>query len=443
MTIKQIFKNKEKQKKIKFFGWIITNRGNKKVRFLTINDGSCFKNIQVVVKDQKIEKISSYKIGSSIFIEGLVQLTPNSQQELEIIPNKIKLLKNIDEDYPLQKQKMSKEYLRQIPHMRHKTNLFRSIMRVRSTLFQEIHNFFAKEGFLNISSPIITSNDGEGAGEAFLVEDESKSNFFNKKATLGVTGQLHAESYANGFGKVYAFGPTFRAENSNTKKHAAEFWMLEPEMEFYGMEDAVKFIDKFLKEIIKNIIKKHPDEFEFFNQKIDKKLNLKINKFLKKGIQKINYSDAIIELQKHKNKFKEKNIKFGMDLSTEHEKFIASEIFDGPVAVVNYPKEIKAFYMKQNDDKKTVAAFDVLVPGVGELVGGSERECDYNKLLNRIKELNIPQKDIQWYLNLRRWGHTKSTGLGLGFERLLMYITGIDNIRDSIPFPRTPQNLKM
>ena len=443
MFIREIL-NKTKKENVKFCGWIITNRGNNKIRFLTIDDGSCFENIQVVIKNQDALALDSARIGAAVLVEGFTRLTPKNKQKLEVVSKKITLLKNTDEDFPLQKQKMSKEYLRQIPHMRHRTNLFKAIMRVRSTLLIEIHKFFEKEGFLNVSTPIITSNDGEGAGETFIVKDTSKSGeFFDKKATLCVTGQLQAESYANGFGNVYAFGPTFRAENSNTKKHAAEFWMLEPEMAFTGIKKGIQIADKLLKTIIKKTIKKHPEEFSFFKEKIDKNLILKLNKFLNKKIQITTYSEVIAELQKNKDKFEEKNIKFGIDLASEHEKFISSEIFNGPVAVINYPKDIKAFYMKQNEDKKTVAAFDILVPGIGELLGGSERECDYKKLVTRLKEMNISQEEMQWYLDLRRWGQHQSTGFGLGFERLIMYVTGIENIRDSIPYPRTPQNLKM
>ena len=443
MFIREIL-NKTKKENVKFYGWIITNRGNNKIRFLTVDDGSCFENIQVVIKNKDALALDSARIGAAVLVEGFTRLTPKNKQKLEIVSKKITLLKNTDEDFPLQKQKMTKEYLRKIPHMRHHTNLFKAIMRVRSTLFIEIHKFFEKEGFLNVSTPIITSNDGEGAGETFIVKDTSKSgDFFDKKATLCVTGQLQAESYANGFGNVYAFGPTFRAENSNTKKHAAEFWMLEPEMAFTGIKKGIQIADKLLKTIIKETIKKHPEEFNFFKEKIDKNLVLKLNKFLNKKIQMTTYSDVIVELQKNKDKFEEKNIKFGIDLASEHEKFISSEIFNGPVAVINYPKNIKAFYMKQNEDKKTVAAFDILVPEIGELLGGSERECDYKKLVARLKEMNIPQEEMQWYLDLRRWGQHQSTGFGLGFERLVMYVTGIENIRDSIPYPRTPQNLKM
>ena len=440
MTIKDIYETKKEQQ-IEVKGWLISNRGNNKVRFITINDGSTFKNLQIVVKDQA-EEMDKARIGSAIKVVGDVVLTPEGKQELELKAQEIIVLKNTDEDYPLQKQGMSREFLREIPHLRHRTNLFRAVMRVRSTLTQEIHKFFEDRNFLNVASPIITSNDGEGAGEAFVVDDEEKDLFFGKKATLGVTGQLHAEAYANGFGNVYTFAPTFRAEKSHTQKHAAEFWMVEPEMAFTSMDGGIELADDMLKQIIKNTLNKHPEEFEFFEKYVDENLKERLSKFLDQGVQKIDYREAISKLQEVKDIFEEQNIEFGIDLATEHEKYIANELFGGPVAVVNYPKAIKAFYMKQNEDD-TVSAFDILVPGIGELVGGSERETNYDKILERTKELGIDQDDIQWYLDLRRFGQAQSTGFGLGFERLVMYVTGVENIRDSIPFPRTPNNLKM
>lgn len=441
MKIKEIFKLKQEEK-ITTEGWILFNRGNNKIRFITINDGSIFQNLQLVLKGENAEKTDQLRIGSAISIEGNIKLTPEAKQPLEVIVDKLINFKNVDEDFPLQKQGMSMEVLREIPHLRHRTNLMRAVMRIRSTLLLEIHKFFDSKGFLNVASPIITGNDGEGAGEAFIIDSE-EGNFFGKKATLGVTGQLQAESYSNGFGDVYTFAPTFRAENSHTQKHAAEFWMVEPEMAFKDKKHAINIADELLKNVIKNTLKKHPEEFNFFEKFIDKELKEKLNNFIQTGVQKINYEDAINKLIEVKDRFDEKNIYFGLDLATEHEKYLAEELFKGPVAVVNYPKEIKAFYMKINEDNKTVGAFDILVPGIGELVGGSERECDYNKLLSRVKELNINQKDIQWYLDLRRYGHSQSVGFGLGFERLIMYVTGIENIRDTIPFPRTPNNMKM
>lgn len=442
MTIKEIFENK-KEEECNVNGWVLSNRGNNKVRFITINDGSCFESLQLVLKGEQAESMDSARIGSSILATGSVKLTPQGNQELEIAIDKVRMLKNTDEDFPLQKQGMSREVLREIPHLRHRTNLFRAVMRIRSTLSQEIHAFFSERNFLNVSSPIITSNDGEGAGESFVVDDESKEMFFGKRATLGVTGQLHAESYANGFGDVYTFAPTFRAEQSHTQKHASEFWMVEPEMAFKGMDDGIKLSDDLLKSVIKNTINKHDKEFSFLEEFVESGLKNKLKNFLDTGIQKIDYSLAIKKLIEVKHLFEEQNIEFGMDLATEHEKYIANNLFKGPVAVVNYPKEIKAFYMKQNNDNKTVAAFDVLVPGIGELVGGSERECDYTKLVKRVNELGMDQSDLQWYLDLRRFGQLQSTGFGLGFERLVMYVTGIENIRDAIPYPRTPNNLKM
>ena len=441
MTIKQIFDKKQEQE-VTLKGWVISNRGNNNIRFITINDGSSFNNIQVVLKEQA-EEMDPVRLGAAIEVTGMIKLTPEGKQPLELISKKTTLLKNTDEDFPLQKNGMSKEVLRDIPHLRHRTNLFRAVMRVRSTLTLEIHNFFAEKGFLNVAAPIITSNDGEGAGEAFVVDDESKEQFFGRKATLGVTGQLHAESYANGFGDVYTFAPTFRAEQSHTQKHAAEFWMIEPEMAFAGIDDGIQLADDLLKQVIKRTLDKHKEEFDFFEEFVNKDVRTRLNDFLSKGVQKITYTEAIAKLQEVKDIFEEQNIEFGLDLATEHEKYIASQLFDGPVAVTNYPKDIKAFYMKQNDDGKTVAAFDILVPGIGELVGGSERETNYDKIVERVNQMGIDQEDLQWYLDLRRFGQAQSTGFGLGFERLVMYVTGVENIRDAIPYPRTPKNLKM
>ena len=441
MLIKKIFENK-REEDVVVAGWVVSIRGNDNVRFVVVNDGSSFENIQIVLKGEKAKVTSNLRIGAALKVSGVVQLTPKEKQPLEIQANDFTILKTTDLDFPLQKQKMSPEILREIPHLRHRTNLLRAVMRVRSTLFQEIHNFFSDKNFLYFSSPIITSNDGEGAGETFFV-DSPKQNFFNTKAKLAVTGQLQAESYANGFGNVYAFGPTFRAENSNTQKHASEFWMLEPEMAFTSKDEIIGFADILLKTIIKKVIDKLPHEFDYFEKSVEKNIRQKLLNICAKKIQKITYSKAIEILKKEKHRFEHKDIKFGTDLTTEHEKYIAEEIFKGPVAIVDYPKTIKAFYMKQNSDGKTVAAFDILFPGIGEIVGGSERECDYQKIKARVQELGINVKELEWYLDLRRFGHYQSSGFGLGFERLIMYVTGIKNIRDTIPFPRTPNNLKM
>ena len=441
MSIKQLLKNK-KEGQTQLNGWVVSNRGNNKIRFITVNDGSTFESVQVVLKDEA-EKFDGLRIGSSINVVGEVKLTPGSKQELEIVSKTTTLLAMAEESYPLQKQGMSREVLRELPHVRHRTNLFRAVMRLRSTLSHEIHSFFSAKDFLLVAAPIITSNDGEGAGEAFVVDDENKEMFFNKKATLGVTGQLHAESYAIGFGSVYTFAPTFRAEKSHTQRHAAEFWMIEPEVAFMDMAGGVKLADEMIKQVIKNTMTKHPKEFEFLDKFVEKGLVDKLTSLVESGIKTIDYKDAIAVLEKQKSKFKNQKIEFGIDLATEHERYLAEVYAKGPIAVVNYPKEIKAFYMHQNDDGKTVAAFDVLVPGIGELVGGSQREVNLEKLESRIKEIGIDKEELQWYLDLRKFGDSGSTGFGLGFERLVMYVTGVDNIRDAIPFPRTPKNLKM
>ena len=444
-TIKEILKKYEDKKEITIRGWITSNRGNTKIRFISLNDGSTISNIQIVLSQNNfdLEEISKWKIGSALEIKGIYKLTPQAQQPCEIEALEAKNIGPTDDSFPIQKQEINLETLREIPHVRHRTNIFRAVMLIRSTLAKEIHNFFDSEGFMYFHSPIITSNDGEGAGEGFIVDDENKEPFFNRKATLAVTGQLHGESYAIGFNKIYTFGPTFRAEKSNTKRHAAEFWMIEPEVAFYDLKDIISLADRMLKYVISNTIKKHPEEFKFLDEKSEGKLLKNLNKFLDNKMKVMDYSEAIDILAKVKDRFEEKDIKFGLDLATEHEKYLADEVCGGPVAVINYPKEFKAFYMYLNDDNKTVAAFDLLVPGVGELIGGSQREVDINKLKERMKYYNISIEEMQWYLDLRKFGDAGSAGFGLGFERLVMYVTGIENIRDSIPYPRTFGSLKM
>lgn len=446
MNIKQLLKTAKKhnEQTVEIKGWVTNLRGNAKIKFLEINDGTTLENLQLVFKNDKeiIDKIETLSLGAAIQVKGVFVHTPEAKQKGELIGSKLEILAHSDSDFPIQNQEMSTEYLRSIPHIRHRTKLFRAVMRIRSTLAFEIHEYFRKHDFLYLSSPIITSNDGEGAGEAFVVDNEEK-DFFNKKATLGVTGQLHAESYALGFQKVYTFAPTFRAEKSNTKKHAAEFWMIEPEVSFYKLKDIINLGDSLLKTVIKNTIKKHPVEFEYFQKNIDKNLVKKLKQFYNNKLTTLEYRQAIEILKKNKAKFENQDIEFGTDLKTEHERFLAEEVVKGPVAIINYPKDIKAFYMHQNEDGQTVAAFDLLVPGIGELIGGSQREVRYERLLQRLKELNMEQEDLQWYLDLRKFGNFSSAGFGLGFERLIMYVTGIENIRDSIPFPRTNKNLMM
>ncbi|RMX35254.1 asparagine--tRNA ligase [Mycoplasmopsis fermentans] len=447
--IKSLFeKSKEfKNKTLEIKAWVTSNRGNKKIRFISINDGSTVQSLQVTCKGEKFDfdKLDQIHLGAAVEVKGIVALTPKAQQPLELVATKVKLLRDADLDFPIQKQGINLETLRDIPHVRHRTNLLRATMLIRSTLAKEVHKYFDEHGYLYFNAPIITSNDGEGAGETFVVNDEnSKDPFFGtRKATLGVTGQLHAESYAIGFKKVYTFAPTFRAEHSNTKKHAAEFWMIEPEVAFYELKDAIKLADDMLKSVIKNTIKKHPAEFKFLNETVDKGLLERLNHFLKTKLSVIDYRDAIKELAKVKDQFENQDIEFGLDLATEHERYISEKIFNGPVAVINFPKSFKAFYMQQNDDNETVAAFDLLVPGIGELIGGSQREVRYDKLLQRALEVGISQEELQWYLDLRRFGDSGSSGFGVGFERLVMYVTGVDNIRDVIPYPRTSGNIKM
>lgn len=447
LTIKKIILESQNfdKKEFSINGWLNTNRGNLNIKFIAINDGSTVANLQVVLKKDKInlQEVDKARLGAAVFVRGFLKYTPDAPQPIELHAEEFQILKNSDEDFPIQKNEISMEALREYPHLRHRTAILKSVMLIRSTLASELHRFFQKENYVYVSAPIITSNDGEGAGEAFNVTTD-EGNFFGKeKAKLGVTGQLHAESYAIGLQKVYTFAPTFRAENSHTKKHAAEFWMVEPEVAFWQLQDIVKMSDKMLKEVIANTLETNKLEFDLLEEKVDPNLRKKIKLFLDNELSVINYTDAIEQLQKVKNKFVEQNIKFGLDLATEHERYLAEEFFKGPVAVINYPKAFKAFYMHQNDDGKTVAAFDLLVPGIGELIGGSQREVRYEKLLERITELGIDREELQWYLDLRRFGDSGSSGFGLGFERLVMYVTGIDNIRDTIPFPRTTNNLKM
>ncbi|AWX42529.1 lysyl-tRNA synthetase [Metamycoplasma cloacale] len=448
MTIKYLYTHTDKlqdQQQFEFKGWVSSNRGNDKIRFITLNDGSTVSNLQVVIKGDDIAKfnIDQINLGSSVIINGTLLLTPKNPQPFELLATDVKLLNTTDEDFPIQKKETTLDFLREIPHLRHRTNLIKTIMLIRNSLSFEIHKYFQEHDFINIAAPIITSNDGEGAGETLVVDDENEEMFFKQKAFLGVTGQLHAEAMAAGLKRVYTFAPTFRAENSHTSRHLAEFWMIEPEVAFFNLPDIIELADDLLKTAIKNTMEKHPDEMKFLNALSDNTLIEKLNKFIKTKLTIMNYGDAVEELKKHTDEFEEKNLYFGVDLASEHEKYLSEKIVNGPVAVINYPKDIKAFYMHQNDDGKTVAAFDLLVPGIGELIGGSQREARYNQLLNRMQELHIPVDPLQWYLDLRRYGYAPSSGFGIGFERLVMYVTGMNNIRDVIPFPRVAGMVKM
>lgn len=445
IIFKKIMETCQDNEEIEVKGWISSNRGNNKIRFINLNDGSTIDNLQIVLSNEQfdLEEVAKWKIGSAIIVKGRFKLTPQALQPYEIKANKAQNIAVTDDDYPIQRQEINLETLREIPHVRHRTNYLRSIMLIRSTLAQEIHNFFAQKDFIYVHTPIITSNDGEGAGEQFIVDDENKEPFFSKKATLAVTGQLHGEAYATGFSKIYTFGPTFRAEKSNTKRHAAEFWMIEPEVAFYNLEQIIQLANDLLKSVIQNTIKKHPKEFQFLDEKSNHVLMKQLNHFLNSKLQIIEYQTAIEILKKADVKFEDNNIHFGLDLATEHEKYLTDIYFKAPVAIINYPKEFKAFYMYLNDDDKTVAAFDLLVPGVGELIGGSQREANPKKLIERMKYYNISEHDMKWYLDLRKFGDAGSSGFGIGFERLVMYVTGVENIKDAIPFPRTFGNLKM
>ena len=429
-------------------GWVRSHRNNGSVGFIEFNDGSYFKNIQLVYdKDNKdFEKISKVKYGSSIQVKGKVKLTPEMKQPFEIHVDSVVLLGDCAEDYPLQKKKHSFEFLRDIAYLRPRANTFNAVYRVRNALAFAIHKFFQERGFMYVHTPIITANDAEGAGQVFHVVSDFKhpNDFFNSSACLTVSGQLHVESFALAFRDVYTFGPTFRAENSNTNRHASEFWMIEPEIAFADLEDDMDLIERFLKYIIKYVLDNCKDEMQFFDNFIDKGVIEKLNKVINANFVRMEYTEAIELLKKaveSGHKFENNNIYWGMDLNSEHERYVTESIVKGPVFLINYPKEIKAFYMKVNPDNKTVAACDLLVPKEGEIVGGSQREEDFAKLEAKMKEIGN-DKGLEWYLNLRKYGGCIHSGFGLGFDRLLMYITGMQNIRDVQPFPRTPGSLK-
>lgn len=415
-----------------------------------MNDGSCYKNCQVVYEKSKIKEfddVTRYLTGCSVSIKGTYVKTPDAKQPFEIKMEEIELLGDVSSDYVLQKKQHSLEFLRGIQHLRPRTNTFSAVFRIRSLLCFAIHEFLQKNGFLYVTPPIITANDAEGAGETFTVttleDNKYEEDFFGKKASLTVSGQLHIEPFIFAFDKVYSFGPTFRAENSNTTTHASEFWMIEPEIAFADLEIDMEWMSKLIKYCIKYILENAKDEMEFLNKFIDKEHNLieKLNNIVNSEFKKLTYTEAISYLEKANKKF-EFPVSWGEDLKTEHERYICEEIVKGPVFITDYPKDIKAFYMRLNDDKKTVAACDLLVPGVGEIIGGSQREEREENLLNRIKELNIPLESLNWYMDLRKYGSVVHSGFGVGLERLLMYITSVENIRDVIPYARTPKNLK-
>ena len=457
IEIKQLYRNKEQyiDKTVKVAGWIRTSRMSKNFGFIELNDGSFFKNMQIVI-DEKIEnfkEIGKLPISTSLLIEGTLVATQNAKQPVEIQATKIVVEGESDNSYPLQKKRHTVEYLRTIAHLRPRSNLFSAAFRVRSVAAYAIHKFFQDRNFVYAHSPIITGSDCEGAGEMFRLttldlndvpktEDgkvDYSQDFFGKEANLTVSGQLNAEIMALAFRNVYTFGPTFRAENSYTGRHASEFWMIEPEIAFADLEDNMELAEDMIKYIINYVLENCPEEMEFFNSFVDKGLLERLHKIVNSEFTRITYTKAIELLLESGQKF-EYPVEWGCDLQTEHERYITEQIFNAPVFVTDYPKEIKAFYMRMNEDGKTVRAMDLLVPGVGEIIGGSQREERYDLLMDRIKECGLNEEDYWWYLELRKYGTATHSGFGLGFERIIMYLTGISNIRDVIPFPRTPKN---
>lgn len=449
MLVKKIKEKADQMdgQQVKVQGWVRTNRKSKNVAFLELNDGSCFSNLQVVYTPQMegFEEASKITTGSAIEVEGRIVLTPESKQPLELQAEKITVLGMADHDYPLQKKRASFEYMREIPHIRPRANTYYAMFRLRSHLAMAIHRFFQDRGFVYVHTPELTGNDAEGAGQVFTVttRDDQKweEDFFGKHAQLTVSGQLHVEPFAQTFRNVYTFGPTFRAENSNTTRHAAEFWMIEPEMAFADLSDNMDVIEEMVKYCINYVLEHAPEEMAFFEKQIDHDCINRIKAVAASEFKRMPYTEAIAELEKAKGQFENNNIYWGMDLESEHERYICEKLVNGPVFLTDYPKDIKAFYMKQNEDGKTVAACDLLVPYVGELVGGSQREENYDKLKARMDELGMEESTLQWYLDLRRWGGCVHSGFGLGFDRMLMYLSGVQNIRDVQPYPRTPRNM--
>ena len=434
-------------------GWVKTLRDSKSLGFIELNDGSCFRNLQIVFEEAKLcnfKEVCKFGVGSALQIVGDLVLTPQAKQPLELHATSIVLEGASPSHYPLQKKRHTLEYLRTIAHLRPRTNTLAAVFRVRSVAAYAIHQFFQERGFVYVHTPLITASDCEGAGEMFHVTSLDLENpprtpegkvdyskdFFGKHTSLTVSGQLEGECMAMAFGKIYTFGPTFRAERSNTARHAAEFWMIEPEIAFADLQDDMELARDMIQFVLRQVLDKCPDDMKFFNQFYDKGLIARLETLASAEFRQVTYTEAIRLLEPHKDQF-QYPVYWGCDLQTEHERYLTEQIFGGPVFVTDYPKEIKAFYMRLNDDGKTVAAVDLLVPGVGEIIGGSQREERLEVLESRIAELGLDAESYQWYLDLRRYGGTQHAGFGLGFERLIMYMTGISNIRDVLPFPRT------
>ena len=460
-TVKSIYRNTAAyaNKEVTLGGWIRTMRVSKNFGFIELNDGSFFKNIQIVFEAERLknyEEISKQNVGAALIIKGLLVETPEAKQPFEVKATQIDVEGTSTPDYPLQKKRHSVEFLREIAYLRPRTNLFSATFRVRSLIAFAIHKFFQERGFVYVHTPLITGSDCEGAGEMFQVTtldlmnppktDDGKidyaKDFFGKPTNLTVSGQLNGETFAMAFRDIYTFGPTFRAENSNTTRHAAEFWMIEPEIAFADLTDNMRLAEDMIKYIIAYVLENAPEEMNFFNQFVDKGLLERLHHVMTSDFAHVTYTDAVALLEKHNDKFDYK-VFWGCDLQTEHERYLTEQIFKRPVFVTDYPKEIKAFYMKLNPDGKTVAAMDCLVPGIGEIIGGSQREDDYDKLLTRMNELGLNPADYKFYLDLRKYGTARHAGFGLGFERCVMYLTGISNIRDVLPFPRTVNNCEL
>lgn len=456
VLIYDLFKNylELKEQEVLIRGWVRTNRDQKTFGFLMVNDGTFFDSLQVVYEDGTIglEEARKFRAGTSVEVKGKIVLTPDLAQPFEIHATEIIMLGDCPIDYPIQPKRHTREFLREHANLRVRTNLFEAVFRVRSIAAYAIHKFFYDKRFLYVHTPLITANDGEGAGQMFQVttldltklngkEIDYSNDFFGKPANLTVTGQLEAEAFALAFSNVYTFGPAFRAENSNTQRHASEFWMIEPEMAFYDITDDMDLMEEMVKYIIKYVLENAKEEMNFFDKFVEKGLIQRLNDVLIHDFARITHKEAITILKEAKVKF-ENEPKYGEDLATEHEKYLTETYFKKPVFVKDWPEEIKAFYMRLNEDKKTVAAVDLLVPGSGELCGGSQREERMDYLLKRMKEFNITPESMDWYLDTRRYGGCIHSGFGMGFERLLMYLTGVENIRDVIPFPRTPKNLE-
>lgn len=460
VNVRDIFRHTERyeNQEIRIGGWVRSNRNSKNFGFIVVNDGTFFDPIQVVYADglSNYAEICKINVGAAIIVKGTLVPTPEAKQPFEIQASEIEIEGASTPDYPLQKKRHTFEYLRTISHLRPRTNTFEAVFRVRSLCAYAIHKFFQERDFVYVNTPLITGSDCEGAGEMFRVTTIDPSNpprkpdgsvdysedFFGKPTNLTVSGQLNGETYAMAFKNIYTFGPTFRAENSNTTRHAAEFWMIEPEIAFADLMDDMELAESMLKYIINYVIENAPEEMAFFNNFVDKGLLDRLENVVSNDFARVTYTEAIDILEKHNSKFDYK-VSWGCDLQTEHERYLTEQVFKRPVFVTDYPKEIKAFYMKLNDDGKTVAAVDCLVPGIGEIIGGSQREDDYDKLLTRINELGLNEEDYRFYLDLRKYGSARHAGFGLGFERCVMYLTGMSNIRDVIPFPRTVGNCEL